>query len=489
MELHAEPRALDIGSLTIEEYFRKIDRIATHLRNLGSTIEDSDLVMFVVNGLSAKYVQAKHIILHRQPFPDLNTARSMLLMEEMTLNRNANIIEAPLTPSNPSALTAQVSNPTIEPHQKQEVCRNFLKGFCRFEGKCRYLHHGSNRRSSNPPGTTNNSRTQGLNQSQLLQIISAQQQQLSAQSAALIRPNLQQPTSFIGYGSNLLRSQAQQGLLTPPEFGQAQQHTSPYISAQQNNVAFASPAPTSAQQQLNGPPGQPTAPHIFYTTPPMNYGSFTVDPQAQTQETILPSAFSAMTLQDYGAAGWHLDTGASNHLTSCVNSLSSVFNNCKYPSVAVGDGKTIPVTNTGHSLLPTSHRPLHLNNVLLTPNIVKSLISVRQFTRDNLVSVEFDPFGISVKDLQTRRLLLRCDSTGDLYPVTPPTSQVALLTSLITWHQRLGHPGHDVFRRLVSNKDIICNKTTPHALCHACQLGKHVRLPFFISSTTVNHLI
>ncbi|XP_071729300.1 uncharacterized protein [Rutidosis leptorrhynchoides] len=64
MELNAELRDLDIGSLTVEEYFRKIDRIDTHLRNLANTINDSDLVMFTVNGLNAKYVQAKHIILH-----------------------------------------------------------------------------------------------------------------------------------------------------------------------------------------------------------------------------------------------------------------------------------------------------------------------------------------------------------------------------------------------------------------------------------------
>ncbi|XP_071700642.1 uncharacterized protein [Rutidosis leptorrhynchoides] len=39
MELTAELRGLNIGNQTIEEYFRKIDRIATHLRNLGSTVE------------------------------------------------------------------------------------------------------------------------------------------------------------------------------------------------------------------------------------------------------------------------------------------------------------------------------------------------------------------------------------------------------------------------------------------------------------------
>ncbi|GJS06006.1 ribonuclease H-like domain-containing protein [Tanacetum coccineum] len=49
-----------------------------------------------------------------------------------------------------------------------------------------------------------------------------------------------------------------------------------------------------------------------------------------------------------------------------------------------------------------------------------------------------------------------------------------------TWHQRLGHPGREVLRHLVSNNLISCNKEKPLVLCHACQLGKHVRLPFFV---------
>lgn len=142
-----------------------------------------------------------------------------------------------------------------------------------------------------------------------------------------------------------------------------------------------------------------------------------------------------------------MDTGASSHLNALVNSLSHVFNTCLYPSVSVGDGHSIPVTKTGHSIFPTHFQPLHLNNVLITPHIVKNLISVRQFVRENNCTVEFDPFGFSVKDFMTRRVLLRCDSTGDLYPVTSPSPiPQALLVSQNTWHKRLRHPGSEVLR-------------------------------------------
>ncbi|GJX60940.1 ribonuclease H-like domain-containing protein [Tanacetum coccineum] len=119
------------------------------------------------------------------------------------------------------------------------------------------------------------------------------------------------------------------------------------------------------------------------------------------QATTLRHAFNAVTLYDPASDAWNFDTGASSHLNNSVTNLSENFNSCMYPSVSVGDGHSIPVTNTGHSILPTSVRPLHLNNVLITPHIVKNLISVRQFVRDNNCTIEFDAFGFSVKDFMT----------------------------------------------------------------------------------------
>ncbi|GKB99360.1 ribonuclease H-like domain-containing protein [Tanacetum coccineum] len=212
-----------------------------------------------------------------------------------------------------------------------------------------------------------------------------------------------------------------------------------------------------------------------------------IQAHVDSQDTVLPQAFSTLTLQDFGDAGWNMDTCASLHLNSNANNLSSVFNEHINPSVFVGDGASIPVTNTGHSVLPSPYKPLHLNHVLVTPHIVKNLISVRKFTRDNKCTIEFDEFGFSVKDYSTRQTLLRCDSTGDLYPVTKPTnSPKAFVTSQHTWHQRLGHPGSDVLRSLISSNSILCNKTKSPVLCHACQLGKHVRLPFESSDSIVD---
>lgn len=139
-----------------------------------------------------------------------------------------------------------------------------------------------------------------------------------------------------------------------------------------------------------------------------------------------------------------MDTGASNHIATQSCTLRSLFNKSNFPSIIVGNGSSALVTNTGHTTFPSASRPLHLRNVLVCPDIIKNLVSVRRFATDNLCSVEFDPFGFCVKDLQTRNPLLRCDSPGPLYAITSPTSSPLALTvsspSSTLWHRRLGHP-------------------------------------------------
>ncbi|GJR38108.1 ribonuclease H-like domain-containing protein [Tanacetum coccineum] len=75
--LVGELRGLDIGDLTVDAYFRKIDAIASRLSNLGSNVTDEYLVTYAINGLSEKYDHVAHIMLTREPFSDLETVRSM----------------------------------------------------------------------------------------------------------------------------------------------------------------------------------------------------------------------------------------------------------------------------------------------------------------------------------------------------------------------------------------------------------------------------
>jgi hypothetical protein len=59
--------------------------------------------------------------------------------------------------------------------------------------------------------------------------------------------------------------------------------------------------------------------------------------------------------------------------------------------------------------------PLLLNNVLVSPTLIKNLVYVRALTRDNPITIEFDNLGFYVKDRRTTREILRCNSDEDLY--------------------------------------------------------------------------
>jgi hypothetical protein len=87
----------------------------------------------------------------------------------------------------------------------------------------------------------------------------------------------------------------------------------------------------------------------------------------------------------------------------------------------------LPVTSVRSLSFSTSRRPLVLSNVLVSPNIIRNLISVCRFTTNNNCSIEFDPFGLSVKDLQTQSVIARCNSMGDLYPFFSPAPPPSLL--------------------------------------------------------------
>jgi hypothetical protein len=115
--------------------------------------------------------------------------------------------------------------------------------------------------------------------------------------------------------------------------------------------------------------------------------------------------------------------------------------------------------------------------------------------------MEFDPFGLSVKDLTTKNVIVRLNSTDPLYTMrlprslTPSSSAVAGLAAVphaltvvapTTWHRRLGHPGPAALFSLSRSSFIQCT-STKHDFCHACQLGKHTRLPFCSSSHHAEH--
>jgi hypothetical protein len=129
------------------------------------------------------------------------------------------------------------------------------------------------------------------------------------------------------------------------------------------------------------------------------------------------------------------DSGATHHTTLSVGNISTLrpLASSNPSSIVVGNGSSLLITSVGDSILPG---PFYLNDILLAPDMVQSLLSVHHFTTDNWCSMESDPFSLSVKDLTTKNVIVRSNSTGPLYTtrlprsLTPSSSAVAALAAV-----------------------------------------------------------
>nr|GEU77830.1 putative reverse transcriptase domain-containing protein [Tanacetum cinerariifolium] len=85
-------------------------------------------------------------------------------------------------------------------------------------------------------------------------------------------------------------------------------------------------------------------------------------------------------------------------------------------------------------------------------------LSLRRTVRGGIEAHQLDLLQNLIGPTILTNLEDRC--SGDLYLVTKPSTLPAafLSTSSSTWHQRLGHPGDEVLRSLVSRQFISCNK-------------------------------
>jgi hypothetical protein len=90
-----------------------------------------------------------------------------------------------------------------------------------------------------------------------------------------------------------------------------------------------------------------------------------------------------------------------------------------------------------------------------------------------------------------RNVITRCNSSGPLYtmrrpthlaPSSPTSAPSALVASTCTWHRHLSHLGVDIMSKLFHDSSVVCSRRT-HDLCHACQLGHPICLPFVSSNS------
>ncbi|GJR14621.1 ribonuclease H-like domain-containing protein [Tanacetum coccineum] len=350
--LKAELCSIKLGDQSMESYFQKIDSIVNILTSLDTRVNEEDVVHYALEGLLDTYNQVCSYMHWKDTFIDLKAVRSLLIAEEMRLK--SKVLALPMDSSSPMVLVVETSTnsrSSTSQGKSWKPCFNFAKGSCRFGDSCRYVHD-ANARVSNA--------NSGINK---------------------IREISDNTTNDL-----LTKLLAQLG------------HLGMNVAMSNNGTNVTLPNQVTVTPTVTGPNiayNVPTAPHAFYASP-VNYVSQAMQPTGSLvmgsvlssgavntsgQATLLPQAFTAGTLHDPTTGAWNIDTGAYGYRDS------------------------IHVTNTGHSILSTPLKSLRLNDVLITPHIVKILIYVRQFVCDNDCTIEFDSFGFTVKDFMTRRVL------------------------------------------------------------------------------------
>ncbi|XP_021728756.1 uncharacterized protein LOC110695839 [Chenopodium quinoa] len=424
----------------MSEYTRQIKLLADQLSNVGNPVSESKMILQLITGLpKGEYDTVAAMIQQTDPLPSFNSARSRFLLEETRKSKQEEHSQHALVAQSPTGNSSASPQTTIEPQRTSGGRGGGSNSRGRGRGNLRggKIRGGSVR--GKPQSATQHQQQHGFNQPPNPTWANQQQAQPHQQWAGPVQggwasppcPYPTQPTAFF---------QRPQGSILGPR------------PAQQ---AYFAPV---QQQQGYGP--------LMYPTE-------------------LGKAYSSMSLQPPND-GWYMYTGATSHLTHNAGNLPQLFSLSTPQFILVGNGKRIPIQGYGHTSTPPPQTPFQLKNVLYAPNIIKNLISVRKFTCDNSVSIEFYPFGFSVKDLHSGTVLARCNSVGDLYPFSSSSaarehdhiSFTAISPS--TWHNRLGHPGAPVFNFLRNNNFINCNKGNNAHFCYSCPLGKLARLPFSV---------
>ena len=127
------------------------------------------------------------------------------------------------------------------------------------------------------------------------------------------------------------------------------------------------------------------------------------------------AANSASTSSSHEPPHWILDTGATDHLTNDLDRLHFHERYGGKDQVQVANGAGLSISHIGHSTIPGSS--LRLRNILRLPHIHQHLLFVYRLVLDNDVFVEFHRFFFLVKDIATKKILLRGSTRGGLYPI------------------------------------------------------------------------
>ncbi|KAK1406643.1 hypothetical protein QVD17_42133 [Tagetes erecta] len=175
---------------------------------------------------------------------------------------------------------------------------------------------------------------------------------------------------------------------------------------------------------------------------------------------------------------WIIDSGATEHIICDDSTLTNKTKRSYEPPVTIPNGEAIAVEGRGNYILPNG---MMVKDVLYVPKFKCNLLSVGRLSRDLECAVTFFPDFVVMRSLYSRALVGVGQYKDGLYEMElVRDKRQAMMTTLSTWHKRLGHPSNSKLQHVDFLKNYPKNSKD---FCDSCIKAKFTRLPFPVSTT------
>ncbi|MBW0508785.1 hypothetical protein O181_048500 [Austropuccinia psidii MF-1] len=163
-----------------------------------------------------------------------------------------------------------------------------------------------------------------------------------------------------------------------------------------------------------------------------------------------------------------LDCGATHHMFNSPKFFHSLSDSTNIPVTTGNTNSTLKAIGVRKDSLLCSSQPLELDDCLYVPNLKCNLISLLALFKNKLIS-NFSNNMFTIESNNSTLLSGRRINQLMHLNHTLPKAHLTLTNNNL-WHQRLGHPGMAVLKKL--------GLATSDTICTVCELNKAHKQPF-----------
>lgn len=202
----------------------------------------------------------------------------------------------------------------------------------------------------------------------------------------------------------------------------------------------------------------------------------TTNVQGNETDEEIDFGFSGMVNSNKEGVGksmeWIIDSGASDHMTSSLKSLTNVKLAPSTFTITLPTGSTAVITHVGDVTLLGG---LKLKNVLHVPQFHHNLLSIHKIAKDSRCEVIFHPESCFIMDSSNKNVVGVGKLKRGLYylqnekmaakgmAMTGNKSKEENGSEYFIWHQRLGHAPLSKMQHIDRVKHCLLNKNSRYA--------------------------